>query len=176
MRHPQQKISWFVRLGLILICGCLGLVFSGVPQVVMSTALAQSNGLSDLQVFPPGTTTDRVPPSMQVGQSLYVQNCGRCHLAIPPAVFPSQTWDQLLVDTSHYGAILDPILEPDQSWMRRYLRFSSRSLREGESTPYRFRQSRYFKILHPQVELPSSITTQACMTCHAKAQEFNFRQ
>ena len=142
----------------------------------MAVTVAQDSPSSELQTFPPETTTDRVPPSLQLGQSLYVQTCGACHIAIPPAVFPSQTWNQLFLDPSHYGTTLDPILEPDRTWVQRYIRFASRPLREGESTPYRFRQSRYFKILHPQVEMPSAITTQTCVTCHAKAAEFNFRQ
>lgn len=174
-RRPTQT-SVLIRLGLILICCCVGFFISMMPHHSFATVLAQERQSSEIQVFPANATTDRVPQSLQVGQSLYVQNCGSCHIAIPPAVFPSQTWDQLLQDTSHYGAVLDPILEPEQSWIRRYLRFGSRLVNQGESTPYRFRQSRYFKILHPQVDMPSPVTTQTCIICHAKAPEFNFRQ
>lgn len=164
MPHPRQKSKWVKACILIVSCG-LGLLLSLLPQTLPSAASPT-----------PITTTDRVPLEYQAGETLYRQTCGQCHFAIPPAVFPTQTWEQILQDSSHYGAVLEPLADPELSWMRRYLRFSSRLLREQEATPYRFRQSRYFKILHPQVDVPKPITFDSCKTCHLKAAEFNFRE
>ena len=166
--HRHRLHRFWVKASLLL-CSCLlGLLLSGLPQTLPS--LASTNLASTV------TTTDRVPANLQVGETTYRQTCGQCHWAIPPAVFPTQTWEVLLRDSSHYGVILDPILEPEKSWMRNYFRFASRSRLEGESIPYRFRQSRYLRILHPDVELPRPLTFESCVTCHPKAPEFNFRQ
>ena len=40
-------------------------------------------------------TVDVVPAQYQPGQELYLENCSSCHIALPPAVFPSQTWKNL---------------------------------------------------------------------------------
>lgn len=173
--NRQKHRSTWMRIGIALISGLLGLVLSHIPHVP-EPLLAQENTGVDIRIFPANTTTDSVPKSLEVGQSLYVQNCGSCHIALPPAVFPTQTWDQIIRDPSHYGAIIDPLTQPQQSWMRRYLIFASRLLKTGESTPYRFRQSRFFKILHYDVDLPSTVTSNTCISCHAKAPDFNFRE
>ena len=162
MPRPRSQSKW-VKAGILLISCCFGLLLSILPQALPSVAA-------------PVTTTDRVPAQFQNGESLYRQTCGQCHFAIPPAVFPTQTWSQLSRDSSHYGVTVEPLLNPQLKWMRRYLQFSSRPLKPQERTPYRFSQSRYFRLLHPQVELPNPITFDSCKTCHAKATEFSFRE
>lgn len=179
--YPSKHQPTGVLIGLALLSCLFGLMLSTIPQIpevafAQQTLAQEINRTDETLVFPPHTTTDRVPESLETGQSLYVQNCGSCHIAIPPAVFPSQTWDQLIRDPSHYGMVIEPLPQPQQSWVRRYLLFASRLLRPEESTPYRFRQSRYFKILHYQVELPSTINSSTCVTCHPKAPSFNFRE
>ena len=179
MMRSNRKRRIRILVGLAFMSCLLGFLFSMMPQSPEAVFAQGNSGLdtgADTVVIPADATTDRVPQQLQAGQSLYIQNCGSCHIALPPAVFPTQTWDQLLRDPSHYGAVLDPIPQPQQSWVRRYLIFASRLLQDGESTPYRFRQSRYFKLLHYQVDLPTTVTSNTCINCHAKAPEFNFRE
>ncbi len=37
-------------------------------------------------------TVDVIAAQYQPGQELYLENCSSCHIALPPAVSPSQTW------------------------------------------------------------------------------------
>ena len=59
-------------------------------------------------------SVDFVPEKFQLAQELYLENCGSCHIAIPPAVFPTQTWQELLENPEeHYNVSLKPILGPE---------------------------------------------------------------
>jgi hypothetical protein len=46
---------------------------------------------------------------------------------------------------------------------------------QDEVTPYRLKDSRYFKALHPGVNLPRPVQIGSCVTCHPGAGEYNFR-
>ena len=123
----------------------------------------------------PATTTDAVPQRYQLGQELYLENCATCHIAVPPAVLPVQTWQRLLQDTQHYGVQLKPLVDPPRLLMWNYLRFSSRPLNENEEIPYRVTDSRYFKALHPKVKLPKPTRLGSCVTCHPNVTAYDFR-
>lgn len=123
----------------------------------------------------PITTIDAVPQRYQLGQELYLENCATCHIAIPPAVLPVQTWQRLLQDTQHYGIQLKPLVDPPRLLIWNYLRFFSRPLNQDEQIPYRVTDSRYFKALHPKVKLPRSTQFSSCVTCHPNADTYNFR-
>jgi len=120
-------------------------------------------------------TTDVVPARYQLGQELYLENCATCHVALPPAVMPSQTWAQILPDSGHYGAQIKPLTEPSLQIVWRYVSTYSRPINQGEQVPYRLRQSRYFKALHPKVEFSQPINLQSCVACHPAAAQFNYR-
>ncbi len=120
-------------------------------------------------------TVDVIPAQYKLGQELYLENCSSCHIAIPPAVFPNQTWKNLLEDSQHYGAQLKPLVDPPRTLVWRYLATYSRSLQKDEQIPYRFNSSRYFKALHPQVKLPQPIQASSCVTCHPGTSNYNFR-
>ncbi|MBW4573606.1 MAG: diheme cytochrome c [Tolypothrix carrinoi HA7290-LM1] len=120
-------------------------------------------------------TVDVVPAQYQLGQQLYLENCSNCHIALPPAVFPTQTWKNLLQDSQHYGAQLKPLVDPPRILVWRYLSTFSRSHLKEEPTPYRFSDSRYFKALHPKVQLPRPVQVGSCASCHPSATDFNFR-
>ncbi|MBD0262721.1 MAG: cytochrome C [Tolypothrix sp. Co-bin9] len=120
-------------------------------------------------------TVDVVPAQFQLGQELYLENCSNCHIPIPPAVFPTQTWKNLLQDSQHYGAQLKPLVDPPRILVWRYLSTFSRAQLRDEQTPYRFSDSRYFKALHPKVQLPRPIQVGSCVSCHPSATDFNFR-
>ncbi|NJL21844.1 MAG: diheme cytochrome C [Leptolyngbyaceae cyanobacterium SM1_3_5] len=120
-------------------------------------------------------TVDPVPQNQQLGQSLYLQTCGGCHIVPSPAVLPDETWRQLLQDTQHYGVQLAPIVDPPRLLIWNYLRAFSRPIAEGESVPYRINNSRYFKALHPRVPLPQPATLGSCISCHPGAGAYDFR-
>jgi hypothetical protein len=111
----------------------------------------------------------------RVGAQLYVENCGTCHIALPPEVMPTQTWQVLLQDPNHYGAQLQNLpqgvlLEAVWEFMRDF----SRAKASTELTPYRLSQSRYFRALHPGVEFPTGIRPTGCIDCHPKANVGDF--
>ena len=120
-------------------------------------------------------TIDVVPPRYQTGQTLYLENCATCHIALPPQVFPSETWRRLLQDPQHYGRRLEPLVDPPRVLIWGYLRRFSRPRKEGEAVPYRMDRSRFFKALHPNVKLPRPTRPNTCIGCHPGATEYNFR-
>jgi hypothetical protein len=120
-------------------------------------------------------TVDVVPAQYQLGQELYIENCATCHIAIPPAVLPSQTWKNLLQDSQHYGVQLQPLVDPPRILVWRYLSTFSRPHLKDEETPYRVNKSRFFNALHPNVELQRPVQINSCVSCHPGAGEFNFR-
>ncbi|MBH8578463.1 cytochrome C [Nostocaceae cyanobacterium CENA369] len=121
-------------------------------------------------------TVDVVPAQYQLGQQLYLENCSSCHIALPPAVLPTQTWKNLLEDSQHYGAQLQPLVDPPRILVWRYLSTFSRTQLSDEATPYRVNNSRYFKALHPKVDLPRPVQIGSCVSCHPSASEYNFRR
>jgi Dihaem cytochrome c len=120
-------------------------------------------------------TVDVVPTQFKLGQEVYLENCSTCHIALPPSVFPTQTWKNLIQDPEHYGSRIQPLVDPQRVLVWRYLSAFSRPLLEDESTPYRLNSSRYFKALHPQVKLPNPVQASGCVTCHPGANNYNFR-
>ncbi|MEB3149420.1 MAG: cytochrome C, partial [Sphaerospermopsis sp.] len=54
-------------------------------------------------------TVDVVRAQYKLGKELYIENCSTCHLALPPEVFPTQTWKNILEDSQHYGATITPL-------------------------------------------------------------------
>lgn len=120
-------------------------------------------------------TVDVVPERYQLGQELYLENCATCHIAVPPAVLPTQTWQRILQDSQHYGVNIKPLVDPSRLIVWQYLQTFSRSQAKEEKTPYRLNESRYFKALHPQVKLKRPIELSSCVSCHPSAADFNFR-
>ncbi len=144
--------------------------------ILIGLCLSLGSGMALAQSTPPIGTVDPIAPKHQRGQELYLKNCASCHIGIPPAVLPSQTWAELIQDPEHYGAQLPQIAAFDLRQMDQYLTTYSRPLREDESTPYRIGQARVFLALHPQVKLPKPLTIASCASCHPKADVFNFRE
>jgi hypothetical protein len=170
--HPLRHRT---RLTLVLLslCFCLGW---GLAQG-LQPSIAQSIG----QTSKPDTvnaigTVDPVAVSQQRGQDLYLATCASCHIAIPPAVLPSQTWLALLQDQEHYGTQVPTISSFNRRLIWNYLKTYSRSLRVDEAVPYRLASARHFYALHPQVDLPRNVTIDSCISCHPKANVFNFRE
>jgi hypothetical protein len=120
-------------------------------------------------------TVDVVPDRYKFGQELYLENCATCHIGVPPAVLPTQTWRDLLQDSQHYGVEITPLIDPPRRLVWNYLQTFSRQVAVDEKVPYRVFESQYFKVLHPKVELPQKLNLSSCVTCHPGASQFNFR-
>ncbi len=116
-----------------------------------------------------------MPANVELGRDLYLESCATCHLAVPPEVLPTETWAILLSDANHYGVTLSPLVNPERALIWRYIQTFSRPLNPNESTPYRMERSRYFQILHPDVDFNEPIRIGSCASCHPSASEFNFR-
>lgn len=105
----------------------------------------------------------------QPGAQVYLAACATCHIALPPEVFPSETWRRLLVDVNHYGVQIEVLQEPFLQMAWEYLRDFSRGRAENEPVPYRIRESRLFRALHPGVTMPADQGVNSCMGCHPRA-------
>jgi hypothetical protein len=190
--EPRKYSSSIFLFFLILLCSVgLGGVLQNADQRATATAL-----MLDIPLPSPSSThlrreplrdaltldidregsIDAVPERYQLGQELYIQNCASCHIPIPPQVFPTETWKQLLSDPQHYGQKLRPIFNPQRTILWNYLVAFSRRLPKDGETPYRFGSSNYFKALHPRVPLPKPVTLGSCVSCHPKSPQFNFRK
>ncbi len=120
-------------------------------------------------------TVDVIPANYRYGQQLYLENCATCHIGIPPAALPTQTWLALLQDPQHYGVELTPLVDPARHLVWSYLQTFSRQVLADENVPYRVNDSKYFKILHPKVDLPRPTTLSTCISCHPGTNQYNFR-
>ncbi|MBF2067455.1 MAG: cytochrome C [Calothrix sp. C42_A2020_038] len=159
-------------LGLLLIVLVWSLAMGWLLAFATNVQGATPNGNLASEIG----TVDVVAPQYKLGQELYLENCSTCHIALPPSVFPTQTWRNLIQDTSHYGVQLKPLIDPPRMLVWRYLATFSRPILQDEQIPYRLGSSRYFKALHPQVKLPNPVQASSCVTCHPSASEYNFRK
>ena len=130
----------------------------GLFLLILLWSLAIGWGLAavtNAQPTQPGAdvigTVDPVPLRYQLGHELYLENCASCHIALPPSVLPTQTWQQVLQDSQHYGVKLPLLVDPPRLLVWNYLQNFSRPQTKEEETPYKVADSRYFKALHPKV-------------------------
>lgn len=183
----KKRSPWVLLLLLLLWSICLGCGLGLAMDVKNNPSLPPFTqaGTEEVSPLPKGDevafaalggTVDPVPSRYQLGQQLYLENCSTCHIALPPAVLPSETWRNLIQDEEHYGKKLQPLIGPSILIMWEYLRTFSRSPEPTEKLPYRVSESRYFKALHPRVKLPRNIKITSCVTCHPSAAQFNFRE
>jgi hypothetical protein len=163
--RPKRSRFFLLLLILFLVIGFGRIMAEATEAIAFSAELAQSVV----------GTVDPVPPRYQLGQEIYLENCGSCHIALPPQVMPTQTWQGLLQDSEHYGIQIPLLKDPNRLMLWNYLQVFSRPVSEEEPIPYRMAQSRYFKALHPLVKLPRPLNPISCATCHPQADNFNFR-
>jgi mono/diheme cytochrome c family protein len=138
------------------------------PSIVAQANTAQANSAAI-------GTVDPVPQQFQSGQRFYLENCATCHLGLPPAVMPTQTWRDLLQDSQHYGTQITPLQQPALDLVWNYISTYSRPIAKNETVPYRLPRSRYFKALHPKVQFSEPVTLQSCLACHPAARQFDYR-
>ena len=173
-RHRGRSL-WSLVLALLLGSGLLGAglaATAGPPTPGTADTMAQATPAPTSQQV---GTVDIIPQQLQLSQEIYLKTCASCHLAIPPQVLPTETWQILIQDSNHYGATLQLPKQPELNYLWTYLQTFSRPLNQNEDTPYRVAKSRYFKLLHPRVKFSEPVTLQSCGTCHPAAAQFNFR-
>lgn len=184
-RHPQpeRRRSVVVLVFLLLLWSlCLGIGLAQASEPRSPSAVAQSvTPLPKENAVAPATeaaigTVDVVPERFQRGQTLYLENCATCHIGIPPAVMPSETWRQLIQDSEHYGVTINPLNAIELQILWQYLREYSRPQTVDDAIPYRIYQSRFFKALHPRVDFPSKVNLSSCISCHPGANQYDFRR
>ncbi len=111
-----------------------------------------------------------------IGKTKYLEKCASCHLPIPAEVLPTETWQQILKKTKqHYGTSIPQMDRLSTALVWNYLRSFSRSLLPNEALPSLVEDSRYFKALHPQVQLPKPTTSQTCLVCHPNGAQLDYR-
>ena len=114
-------------------------------------------------------------PNLELSKQVYIENCSSCHIPIPAEVLPTTSWEQILNNPqNHYGQVLTPTNRITTHLIWNYLRENSRLLLSGEATPQYVTNSRYFKALHPQVDLPTPASNQTCISCHPQAKQLNY--
>lgn len=114
--------------------------------------------------------------NFQISRKLYLENCASCHVPLPAEVLPTETWQQILENPEqHYGESLPRTIGLNTRLIWNYLRTFSRPLLPEEPKPEYVTNSRYFKALHPQVDLPQPVTHQSCILCHPGAQQLDYR-
>lgn len=168
-KRTRQKRSPFVLVLLIAIWS-IGL---GGSLAIAKTPFYHSPA-SEITA-PNLKAVDPALPRYQLGEQLYIENCGTCHLAIPPGLLPTQTWLDLIQDAQHYGVQIRPLVDPQRLIVWNYLRTYSRPRTSEEQTPYRVASSRFFRALHPNVKFSQPITLSNCASCHIGAREYDFR-
>jgi len=181
--QPERRRSILLLVLLLLVWSiCLGVGLAQATEPRSAEAIAQAtvppNNSASVEAANSDAigTVDVVPERFQLGQKLYLENCATCHIGIPPAVMPSQTWQQLIQDSEHYGATIQPPGVPEVQILWQYLREYSRPLAEGETTPYRIQQSSVFKALHPRVTFTEKVSLTSCASCHPGAGAYDFRR
>ncbi|NET55252.1 MAG: cytochrome C [Symploca sp. SIO2E6] len=175
----RSKIPWGKRGQSPVVLFLLLLVWSICLGWGMSLAVSARPVASIAQAATviPGPV-DPIPERYHQGYKLYLENCSGCHIAIPPEVLPTDSWRQTLLEIDqHYGKSLE-IIGPVIQIMWNYLRAYSRPLiiqTEDEPIPELIRESRYFKALHPRVDLPRRLTHESCVTCHPGVAQYDYR-
>lgn len=113
---------------------------------------------------------------------LYQQECASCHVAYPPGLLPSASWQRLLGRLSnHYGtdASLDPASVRELSG---WLAVNAGTYRRVGQTPPpddRISRSAWFVRKHDEVpartwRLPAVKSPSNCSACHTQAEQGDF--
>ncbi|MCU0967926.1 MAG: diheme cytochrome c [Rubrivivax sp.] len=139
-------------------------LLAGFAPFVAATAHADDGPLMPL----------RAPPA-------YVQECGACHTAYPPALLPARSWRRLVGGLeNHFGtdAALDPAtLKQIDPWLQQHAGAGRRGT--GEPPQDRITRAAWFERKHRKVEpavwmLPSVGSAAQCAACHRGADQGRF--
>lgn len=178
LRKRRRRSIWGLVFLLSLWSSLLGWGLSHAQYSVATETMHLAQNAAPPQGEEITGGVDFVPPQLKRGEELYRQQCGTCHIALPPQVLPSQTWQAILPGTSHYGVVLPPFQDPELTAAWQYVSFFSRPMKEDglRPLPYRVQRSEFFKILHPGVDFAEPVTPETCIRCHPGVSDLNFRQ
>ena len=84
-------------------------------------------GLAKAVESSPYGMVDPIDERHAVNYATYVEQCSTCHVALPAAVLPMDTWQTLITDPAHYGVTLTNITRFDQQLMLNYLQTANSS-------------------------------------------------
>jgi len=119
---------------------------------------------------------DPIPTRYEPGFETYLETCGTCHIALPPEIMPTESWQEILRrPDKHFGVSITNIERVSQFLIWDYLSTFSRPLPPNNTTPLFAERSPYFKALHPRVSLPPDMTAKSCVLCHPQVGQFDFR-
>lgn len=114
---------------------------------------------------------------------LYTQECASCHVAYPPGLLPSASWQRLMGNLPrHYGtdASLDPAsLKALSAWLAAN---AGTGRRVAEVPPDdRITRSAWFMRKHDEVpartwKLPAVKSPSNCSACHTQADQGDFNE
>ncbi len=111
----------------------------------------------------------------------YAQECGSCHVALPPGMLPARSWQRLMAGLDkHYGtdASLDAaMVQQLGDWLQANAGTGKR-VRE-EPPQDRITRSAWFERKHRKIDpavwqLPSVKTAVNCAACHVGAEQGRF--
>ncbi|MDB9495418.1 cytochrome C [Spirulina major CS-329] len=182
MQRIQGIRQWLAGV-LVLCLGAvlgLGLAIALHPQPVQAA-------------IDPTKSVDPVPEELTLERDIYVERCGSCHVAVPPALLPRERWVELLENPmQHFGVNLrrsqgnlPPISNIDVRLMWDYVRNFSRPAGREETLPSTLSASRFFRALHPKVgdycrqnealSCPPTVSVQTCVLCHTNARAYDYQ-
>jgi hypothetical protein len=166
--HPQKKQKSFLQLVLVF-----SIITIGTVAIANGMAIAFNPSDSTSSFL---KSVDPATDKYKIGEELYLETCSGCHIPIPPAVLPLETWKKILENPlDHYGEKVESLVRLTQVLIWNYVSAYSRNLLKDEGQPDFIGQSRYFKALHPQVDLPLPTTHRSCVGCHPNAIKFDYR-
>jgi len=124
--------------------------------------------------LPAAADKPRLPPN-----PAYKAECGSCHVAFPPKLLPSASWQQLMARLDrHFGsdASLDAKAHEEIS---RYLAAHAGRHDPPSSAEPRITETRWFIKEHDEVRAarwkdPAVKSPANCIACHARAEQGNY--
>ncbi|MEL7512290.1 MAG: diheme cytochrome C [Cyanobacteria bacterium J06554_3] len=157
VRSRLYSMSYVTGLGLLTCC----------LSVLLGIGLAHA-------IETPYGMVDPVDARYEAGYVTYLEQCAACHIALPPAILPAETWQVLITESAHYGVSVPVLSSFEQQLMLNYLQTYSRRTAPRASVPFRVKDSTYFYALHPGVVLPQPLDLRSCAGCHVGANEQDF--
>lgn len=140
------------------------------PAIALLLATAATTGHADGGRTMPAS----VPPA-------YTEECGACHVAYPPGMLPTQSWQRIMAGLDrHYGtdATLDPaVFRQLDAWLQAH---AGTYKRVAEAPPGdRITRSAWFTRKHHDIDaatwaLPSVKSAANCSACHTGADQGRF--
>ena len=122
-----------------------------------------------------------------VSNSTFVEHCGACHLAYPPELLPSGSWEKILADLDDHNGNNVTIGEADLKTISQFLKSNAadktRSKRAGKimrslrgQTPRRITEVPYIRQKHHDVsaelfQKDSIGSPSNCVACHTTADQ-----